>query len=161
MRKRFFALVLAMLMLTSAASCAKDNTTDPAGTNVTSTTDGEAVEKIKVLTGVYTEKAVDVPEGFNAVGNMTPSYDKETGEMRLLVSKFEDQTDKEGNYVTSKYIYKLLTYDKGMNITATKDLVIPDSEMSYINQAVISGDNLYYLTNDYINNRAIYYVWQI
>ena len=61
MRKRIFALVLAMLMLTSAASCAKDNTSDPADTNVTSTTDGEAVEKIKVLTGVYTEKAVDVP----------------------------------------------------------------------------------------------------
>ena len=158
MRKRFFALVLAMLMLTSAASCAKDNTSDPADTNVTSTTDGEAVEKIKVLTGVYTEKAVDVPEGFNAVGNMTPSYDKETGEMRLLVSKFDDQTDKEGKYVTSKYIYKLITYDKDMNITANKDLVIPDSEMSYINQAVISGDMLYYLSNEYTDNVATYYI---
>ena len=158
MRKRIFALVLAMLMLTSAASCSKDNTTEPSATSVASTTDGEPVEKIKVLTGVYSEEDLGVPEDFDVVGNMTPAYDKETGEMRLFVSKYDYQTDKEGNFVTSKYIYQLLTFDKDMNITATKDIIFPDSETSYISKALLSGNNLYCLINDYMSDSNTYYV---
>ncbi len=147
MYKKIISLISAVLVLmTFASSCSKGGAGSSDSTN---TADGEVIEKVSVLTDVYTESILEVPDGYDYSDNMQPSYDAKSGELRLLLSKYNAEFDDNGDYIGGGYTYAVCTYDKDMKLTDTKQLVISAKDNIYINNSCIVGDALYYLSESY------------
>ena len=149
MCKRILSLISATLVLTASVSFSSCSKSGDSTADSTNAADGEAIEKVSVLTGVYSESVLEVPDGYGYTSGSQPSYDTENGELRLLLSKYDTEFDESGNFVNGGYSYAICRYDKDLKLTYTKQLMMSDNENTYIDKACLVGNILYYIDEAY------------
>lgn len=160
--KRFICAILAALMLASSfASCSKDDNPDQTKDGVESTADGEEVEKITKLTGIYRGESFEMPEGYEMFSEIPPLYDNDSGEFKMLLSKGEEILNEKGEYIGYRYSYRLNVYDRDLNEISSEELVLSNEEDSmnfYLGSGALTKDNLFYLDNEYNESGQKWYL---
>ena len=144
MKKRLTALLLAGLLL-ALPSCSKENPDTPGGNDTAET--GETVEKAEVLTHIFRGTGLKLPEEYYLRDDVPPIYDKETGNVTLMASHWEEITDEEGNYVSSQTHYYLLTLAPDSSIVSQEELTF--DENVYPQNLTTVGDTTYYMVNNW------------
>lgn len=161
MKKKLTAVILALLMLAAPlVSCTGGDEKNPGGDTETRV-EGEVVEKTTVLTNVYSGIPVTVPEGFTVMQDIQPVYDKESGELKLICSKYEEILDENGEWVGYKNTYSLLTYDKDYNLLSDEPLELTgdEDENIYVNNGAITDSGLLFLQSSWDNDKNEFYLY--
>ncbi|MGN1410015.1 MAG: extracellular solute-binding protein [Eubacteriales bacterium] len=161
MFRKLLSAALAVLMLVSAASCTKTNEENPDGKNSESTSaSGENVEKASVLTGVYRSETLSIPEGYSISESISPLCDKDSGEIKLLLKKYEEMVDENGEYTGYQYLYLLNTYDKDLNEISSEPIELPPNgdAQYYIDTAALTNDALLFIHGDWSDSGTSYYL---
>lgn len=136
--RKIAAAVLCLPLL--AASCAKTEDSDAPDTEVT--------EKTQILTNVFRGTDVKIPQDYSVNTNINTYFDKENGEFRTLCSYWhESETENEEGYYDYIRDYFIITFGMDGEVKNEQKLIL-DSD-SYINQAYMTKDKLYYIDDSY------------
>lgn len=161
MFKKLLSAALAVLMLVSAASCTKTTEEKPdAKKNDNGSVEGEGIEKISLLTGVYRGEELSLPEGYRIPDDIAPLYEKDSGEFKLLLSKYEELLDENGEYTGYQYYYLLNTYDKEFNEISSEPVELPpngDAQYS-IDRGALTNDALFFLDSNWSDSGSSFYL---
>ena len=161
MFRKILSAALAVLMLVSAASCTKTNEENSGGKSSESTSAaGENVEKVSLLTGVYRGETLSIPEGYSISESISPLCDKDSGEIKLLLKKFEEFFDENGEYTGYQYSYLLNTYDKELNEISSEPVELPPNgdAQYYIDIGALTNDALFFINNEWSDSGSSYYL---
>ncbi|MBQ2725868.1 MAG: hypothetical protein IJF78_09190 [Clostridia bacterium] len=144
MKKRLTALLLAGLLL-ALPSCSKENPDNPAGADTAAA--GETVEKAEMLTHIFRGESLTLPEDYRIREDMAPSYDKETGNITLMASWWEEILDEEGNFVDSISHYYMLTLAPDSTVVSKEEITFGDGVYPQ-NLTQVNGTT-YYMSNEF------------
>lgn len=141
MKKRITAAILALIMLLASAGCTSDeiegsnqgsenDTKIESNDGSTATEDIVATyEKPTLLTEVFAGSNLSLPSGYEVVFDTAPYYNSESGELTIIATKGSG----------TKKSYKLVVYDRDMNITSENDITLesPSKKASATNFVVL------------------------
>ena len=146
MKKRLTALLLAGLLL-ALPSCSKENPDSPDGGGSDISQTGETVEKAVLLTHIFRGKPLTLPEDYRIREDMAPSYDKETGNVSMMASWWEEILDEEGNFADSISHYYMLTLAPDSTVVSKEEITFGDGVYPQ-NLTQVNGTT-YYMSNEY------------
>ena len=146
MKKRLTALLLAGLLL-ALPSCSKENPDSPDGGGSDISQTGETVEKTALLTHIFRGKPLTLPEDYRIREDMAPSYDKETGNVSMMASWWEEILDEEGNFADSISHYYMLTLAPDSTVVSKEEITFGDGVYPQ-NLTQVNGTT-YYMSNEY------------
>ncbi len=126
------ALLLCGLLL--LPGCTK-TTDDPSKTS-------EAVEKTQILTNVFKGTRIPLPEEASVTSDVTPYYNKETGETTVLCTAWVDRGNDSYGYNCT-----LLTFTADGTVTGETTFEL--EENTYINRGILTPDSLYFIKSTY------------
>lgn len=148
MKKRITAAILALIMLLASAGCTSDeiegsnqgsenDTKIESNDGSTATEDIVATyEKPTLLTEVFAGSNLSLPSGYEVVFDTAPYYNSESGELTIIATKGSG----------TKKSYKLVVYDRDMNITSENDITLESpSKKASANNFVVLKDCIYCL----------------
>ena len=146
MKKRLTALLLAGLLL-ALPSCSRENPDNP---DAETSQSGETVEKASILTHIFRGSSFKLPEEYSVLQDMTPTYDKETGNVTLLATWWEEILDEEGNYADSQRHYYMMTLSPDGTVVSREEIFF--GEETYPQNLTQANGTTYYLSNTYDPN---------
>lgn len=145
MSRKTTAAALALLMLLSCASCSKEENqleTDTSGNILTQ--DEQDNGKVKVLTEVFRGEVISLPDEY-VLGYGT-SVSNDDGNISFIASKSVEVRDENGALIDYKTLYKVLGYDKDLNLISDSDVELKaSSENGSVNSPTLVGNTVYFV----------------